>query len=106
MPGGVGGQGEHPSPAWFYRAGMAACVASTIAMEASREGIELSALEVEVDSESDDRGILGMDESVPAGPLSTRVQVRATAEGVDGGRLKDVLEMGAARCPVYDGTRR
>src|SRR5688572_10943929 len=66
MPGAVGGQGEHPSPAWFYRAGLASCVASTIGMEVALEGIELSSLEVEVDSESDDRGILGMDESVPA----------------------------------------
>ena len=106
MPGGVGGQGEHPSPAWFYRAGMASCVASTIAMEAAREGIELSSLEVEVDSESDDRGILGIDESVPAGPLSTRIQVRAKADGVDDGRLRQILETGANRCPVCDATKR
>jgi uncharacterized OsmC-like protein len=106
MPASIGGQGEHPSPAWFFRAGLASCVASTIGMEAAREGIELTSLEVEVDSESDDRGILGMDESVPAGPLSTRIQVRAKASGVDDGRLKEILETGAARCPVCDATKR
>ena len=106
MPGGVGGQGEHPSPGWLFRAAIASCVASTIGMEATREGIELSSLEVEVDSESDDRGILGMDETIPAGPLSTRIQVRAKADGVDEGRLREVLERGAARCPVCDATKR
>ena len=106
MPGGVGGRGEHPSPGWLFRAALASCVATTIGMEAAREGIELSSLEVEVDSESDDRGILGMDEAVPAGPLSTRIQVRAKADGVDDGRLRQILETGAARCPVCDATKR
>ncbi len=106
MPGSIGGQGEHPSPGWLFRAGIASCVASTIGMEAAREGIELSSLEVEVDSESDDRGILGIDESVPPGPLSTRIQVRAKADGVDDGRLRQILETGAGRCPVCDATKR
>ena len=106
MVGGVGGQGEHPSPGWYFRAAMASCVATTIGMEAAREGIELSSLEVEVDSESDDRGILGMDESVPPGPLSTRIRVRARADGVDDGRLRQILETGAHRCPVCDATKR
>ncbi|MGH2711893.1 MAG: OsmC family protein [Actinomycetota bacterium] len=106
MVGGVGGQGEHPSPGWLFRAAIASCVASTIGMEAARQGLELAELEVDVDSESDDRGILGMDESVPAGPLSTRVQVRAKADGVDDGRLREILEAGASRCPVCDATKR
>jgi uncharacterized OsmC-like protein len=106
MVGGVGGLGEHPSPGWYFRAAIASCVVTTIGMEAAREGIELTSLEVEVDSESDDRGILGIDESVPAGPLSTRVQVRAKANGVDDGRLREILEVGAARCPVCDATKR
>ena len=106
MPASIGGRGEHPSPGWLFRAGIASCVASTIGMEAAREGIELTSLEVEVDSESDDRGILGMDESVPAGPLSTRIQVRAKASGVEDRRFRELLEVGAARCPVCDATKR
>ena len=106
MPGGIGGKGEEPGPAWLYRAGLAACVASVIGMEAAREGIELTSLEVEVDSESDDHGILGMDESVPAGPLSVRVAVRGTADGVEASRLREILERGVSRCPVYEGTQR
>lgn len=106
MPTGVGGRAEHPSPAWFFRAGLASCVATTIAMEAARQEVILESLEVEVDSESDDQGILGMDDSVPAGPLSTRITVWARAEGVDEDRLRALLDRGAARCPVYDATKR
>lgn len=106
MPGGVGGLGEEPSPGWLFRAAIASCVASTMAMEAAREGVTLTSLQVEVDSESDDRGILGMDEAVPPGPMSIRIRVRARAEGAEQGRLGELLERGAARCPVWDATKR
>ena len=105
MPTGVGGRREHASPGWLFRAAIASCVASTIGMEAAREGVTLSSLEVEVDSESDDRGILGMDDAVPAGPLSTRIRIRARADA-EAGRMRDLLERGAGRCPVCDATKR
>jgi uncharacterized OsmC-like protein len=106
MPEGVGGRAEEPSPGWLYRAALASCVASTIGMEAAREGVSLISLEVEVDSESDDRGILGMDPEVPAGPLSTRIRIRGRADGGEDPSLLEALERGAARCPVCDATKR
>jgi len=106
MPSAIGGRETEPSPGWLYRAAIASCVASTIGMEAARAGVALGSLTVEVDSESDDRGILGMDEAVPAGQLSTRVRVRVAADGVEEGRLRDLVERGAGRCPSYDATRR
>jgi uncharacterized OsmC-like protein len=75
-------------------------------MEAAREGVRLRSLEVEVDSESDDRGILGIDDSVPAGPLSTRIRIRVAADGVEEGSLREVVARGAGRCPVCDATKR
>ena len=106
MPSAVGGRNEAPSPGWLFRAALASCVATTVGMEAAKEGIELRSLEVEVDSESDDRGILGMDDSVPAGPLSTRIGIRAAADGVDAGTLREVVTRGADLCPVCDATKR
>jgi uncharacterized OsmC-like protein len=106
MPGAVGGRAEEPSPGWLFRAAIASCVASTIAMEAAREGVGLPSLQVEVDSESDDRGMLGMDETVPAGPLTTSIRIRARAHGVEDGHLHAILERGAGRCPVCDATKR
>jgi uncharacterized OsmC-like protein len=75
-------------------------------MEAGRDGVVLTSLEVEVDSESDDRGILGMDPTVPAGPLSIRIRIRAAAEGVDNDRLRQIVDRGARRCPVCDAAKR
>ena len=106
MPGAIGGRAEEPSPGWLYRAAIASCVASTIAMEAARSGVKLALLEVEVDSESDDRGILGIDESVPPGPISTRIRVRAQASGASTAQVREIVERGASRCPVYDATQR
>ena len=106
MPEGVGGLGEQPTPGWLFRAAIASCVASTIGMEAAREGVTLTSLQVDVDSESDDRGILGMDETVPPGPLSTQIRIRATSEGIEEAPLRGVLERGALRCPVCDATKR
>lgn len=106
MPRGIGGLAEQPTPGWLYRAAIASCVATTIGMEAARKGVTLDALEVEVDSESDDRGILGIDPAIPPGPLSARIMIRAAASGVDAERLRRVLEDGAARCPVCDATKR
>jgi uncharacterized OsmC-like protein len=106
MPTGVGGRGKEPSPGWLFRAALASCVATTVGMEAARERVSLRSVEVEVDSESDDRGILGLDEAVPAGPLSTRIRIRAAADGVEEAALREVVNRGAGRCPVCDATKR
>src|SRR5437764_14985670 len=79
MPASVGGTGSAPSAGWLFRASLAACAATLIAMRATQEGVRLSTLRVRVDSESDDQGILGIDPGIPAGPLSVRVAVEATA---------------------------
>jgi uncharacterized OsmC-like protein len=99
----VGGEGSAPGPGWMFRAAHASCVATLIAMRAAEEGIALGRLQVTVDSESDDRGILGLDPGVPAGPLSVRVVVAATASaGADADALRRVIDDGVAHCPVHD----
>jgi len=102
----VGGTASAPSPGWLLRAAEASCVATLIAMRAAVLGITLDDLEVTVDSESDDRGILGIDESVPAGPLTGRVAVRLTAAGVDPATLEEIAHWGIEHCPVCDALER
>lgn len=106
MPPSVGGGGSAPSAGWLFRAAMASCIATVIAMRAAQQSVELSGLEVTVDSESDDHGILGMDDDVPAGPLSVRVGVRIASADVEPERLRVIAEWGADHCPVCDATRR
>jgi uncharacterized OsmC-like protein len=106
MVASVGGTGSAPSPGWLLRAAEASCVATLIAMRAATLGITLDTLEVAVDSESDDRGMLGMDDSVPAGPLTGRVQVRLTAVGADPATLEEMARWGVEHCPVCNALER
>ena len=106
MPASVGGGASAPSPGWLWRASLAACVATLIKMRAASIGVDIERLEVTVDSESDDRGILGLDDSVPAGPLSGRVQVRITAPGASPAQVRELVEWADRHCPVSDGFRR
>ncbi len=102
----VGGTASAPSPGWLLRAAEASCVATLITMRAAVLGIALDTLEVSVDSESDDRGLLGIADDVPAGPLSGRVRVRLTAAAVDEATLGEVAHWGVKHCPVCDAVER
>jgi uncharacterized OsmC-like protein len=106
MPGAVGGAGSAPSPGWFLRAAVAACVASLATMRAAQVGLTGFSVEVEVDSESDDRGILGLDASVPGGPLSMRIGLRMAADGVGLDTLEELAGWAVEHCPVSDAVRR
>lgn len=106
MPSGIGGTASAPSPGWVLRAAEASCVASLVAIRAATLGVELRSVEVEVDSESDDRGILGLADDVPAGPLSTRVSVAIDAPGRSPAEIEEIAGWAVAHCPVVDAVRR
>ena len=106
MPAAVGGAGSTASPGWYLRASVAACVASLATMRAAQIGLEGFGCEVDVDSESDDRGILGLDASVPGGPLSMRIRLRLRASGVGLERLEELAVWAVEHCPVSDAVRR
>ena len=102
MPKSVGGGDAAPSPGWLLRAAQASCLATLIAMRAAQQGIDLGRIEVVVDSESDDRGILGIDDSVLAGPLSSRARVRIGRKDMPPGQLNAIIHWAEVHCPVQD----
>src|SRR6267154_6260114 len=102
MPKSVGGGGGAPSPGWLLRAAQASCLATLIGMRAAHQGLDVGRVEVVVDSESDDRGILGIDDSVPAGPLSSRARVRIESNGVARENLEQLIQWADTHCPVQD----
>ena len=106
MPKAIGGGGSAPSPGWLLRAALANCDATVIAMRAAQTGVALTTLEVTVDSESDDRGLLGMDDAIPAGALSMRMRVRIGANNVTPERLREIVAWAEAHSPVGDVVRR
>src|SRR5580658_2633578 len=86
MPSELGGSGDQVTPGWLFRAGLASCLATRIAMGAATAGIELTLLEVLASSRSDARGLFGMadvsGEPVGAGPCDVQLLVRIAAAGV------------------------
>src|SRR5436190_11796559 len=92
MSESVGGGATAPTPAWLLRAGLASCDATLVAMEAARDGVELTDVEVTVDSESDFRGILGVDDSVDPGPLKLRVRIRLAASNATEDQLREIAQ--------------
>jgi uncharacterized OsmC-like protein len=106
MPRGIGGGGAAPTPGWFFRAALATCDATVIAMRAAQLGVVLTRLKVTVDSQSDDRGLLGVGDAVPPGPLSMRVHVLIAAEGASPDQLRQIVEWAESHSPVGDAVRR
>jgi uncharacterized OsmC-like protein len=106
MAKSVGGGASGPTPAWLMRAALAACDATLVAMEAARDGIELTDLEVSVESQSDFRGVLGVDPTVQPGPLSIHVGIRVTAANATDEQLRAIVERAEARSPVRDALAR
>ena len=109
MPQAVGGGGAGATPGWLSRAAVAACVASLLGMRGAVTGIDVSDVEVIVDSESDDRGILGLDDAVPAGPLNARIVIRygaATRAAHGRDRLEDLARWAVDHCPASEALGR
>ena len=106
MANSVGGGATAPTPAWLMRAALASCDATLVAMEAARDGVELTDLTVTVESESDFRGVLGVDDSVHAGPRSMTVRIELAAADATEEQLREIVERAEARSPVRDALVR
>ena len=108
MPRGIGGEATVPSPGWLFRAATASCVASLIGIRAATLGLDLDPgdVEVRVDSESDDRGILGLDDDIAAGALSMKVVVRISDGSVGHEAREAIARWALDHCPVADSAAR
>jgi uncharacterized OsmC-like protein len=104
MPRELGGEGQEVTPGWLVRAGLASCSATSIAMAAAAEEIELDELEVRASSRSDARGLLGMTggDGAPVYPglLDVQMHVRIAARGVAPERLQSLVEKSQRTAPM------
>src|SRR5580698_2037285 len=109
MPTELGGSGDQVTPGWLFRAGLASCCATRIAMGAAAAGIELSLLEVSASSRSDIRGLFGMadgsSQPVGAAPCDVQLLVKIAAPGVSAQRLQSLVEDGNRCSPVSTAVR-
>ena len=106
MPKALGGGAAFPSPGWTMRAALASCEAVMIALRAAQLGVELSTLEVRVGSTSDDRGMMGMDDAVPAGPLNMQINIRIGADGASAETLHEIVAWALKHSPVGEPLTR
>lgn len=100
MPQAMGGAASGPNPGWLLRGALASCTATVIAMRAAKLGMALSSLEVTVESESDNRGILGLDENVSAGLGAVRMKVKIGAAAESSDALREIVAWADAHSPV------
>jgi uncharacterized OsmC-like protein len=100
MPRGIGGGGGVPQPGWLLRAALASCTGTVIAMRAAQLGIDLEKLEVRVESHSDNRGLLGLDEGVSAALIELRTVVRIRAANASRDQLVSLARWADAHSPV------
>jgi organic hydroperoxide reductase OsmC/OhrA len=109
MPTELGGGGDQVTPGWLFRAGLASCFTTRIAMEAAAAEIELTMLEVVASSSSDTRGLFGMSEvsgePVGAGPRDVQLFVKISAPGVAAERLQSLVEECNSCSPVSTAVR-
>ena len=100
MPPAMGGSAAGPNPGWFFRASLASCCATVIAMRAARLGINLTKLEVAVESDGDHRGILGLADDVSAGMSSLRTNIQIAADNASPQQLQELVRWAEQHSPV------
>lgn len=104
MPKELGGSGDQVTPGWLFRAGLAACAATSITLAAATKGVALDALKVHVGSRSDARGLLGMleptGEPVFAGPFDVELRVQIAASNTTPEDLRDMVESCLRHSPI------
>lgn len=100
MSAALGGTASAPAPSWLFRASLASCTATVIAMRAAQLGVTLDGLKVSVTSESDVRGLLGITDEVSARLDNLRVQVQIGAAGASPGQLREIVSWAEAHSPI------
>ncbi len=70
----IGGDGTAPTPGFFFRASLVGCIAIGIKLAATREGIAIDAIDVDVEMDFDDGAMLGVGGN-SAAPLETRFTI-------------------------------
>ena len=109
MPAELGGSGDQVTPGWLFRAGVASCLATCIAMRAAHAGIALSELEVRASSRSDLRGLFGMKDAtgevVCAGPREIQLVVQIKAHGIPPEQLRNLVEESQRCSPMPTALR-
>ncbi len=104
LPVRAGGGNEGPNPGVYIRSALGACLTIDIVTWAARFEVPLTAVEVEVESTLDARGMYGIDDEVPAGYQGLKVSIRVESPAPEA-EVRRVISTVEARNPrLYDLT--
>ncbi len=91
----LGGWGNNPDPIQYFLFGVASCFAATVAVNASREGIKLTKLEVTAETQMNMRKYLGLSKD----RITENIKLNVVARGPSQQVLKKLLKVSQERCP-------
>jgi uncharacterized OsmC-like protein len=102
----VGGDHDVPCSGDLLLGALAACQEVTLRMVAATMGIEITALDIEVEADWDARGTLAMGREFPVGIRSIRCRTNVTiADDARGERAERLLRSAERYCVVLDTLR-
>jgi uncharacterized OsmC-like protein len=93
------GNNEGANPVEFLLHALAGCVTTTFVLHAMARGIAIRELSTELAGDLDLRGLLGLDDSVPAGYEQIRIRMNVKADCSDQ-ELDDLLAYAQQHSPV------
>jgi uncharacterized OsmC-like protein len=100
MPEPAGGNAEGPTPGVLGRAALGSCLAIGYKMKACEHGVDITGIEVEVQADYDDGGLLGSSKN-PPGYLEVRYLVTVESDAPQDEILK-ILDEADQRSPYLD----
>jgi uncharacterized OsmC-like protein len=93
------GNNESANPAEFLLHSLAGCVTTTFVLHAVARGITIREISTYLEGEVDLRGLLGLDESIPAGYEQIRIRIDVKADCSDA-ELDDLLAYAQQHSPI------
>ncbi len=96
MPTTIGGTNTGPTPGFFGRACVISCIAIGIKLAAAMDDIEITGIEIEMETDWDDRGLMGF-AGVDAGCQATRIEIEIISP-----HSQDVIEALVAKALERD----
>lgn len=93
------GSNEGANPVEFLLHALAGCVTTTLVLHAAARGIAIRELSSELAGELDVRGLLGLDDAIPAGYEKISLRLRCVAECSDA-ELDDLIAYAQRHSPV------
>jgi uncharacterized OsmC-like protein len=101
LPAGLGGDATAPTPGALARAALGSCLAMGYRLRAARCGVQLSSVEVTVETDSDIAGLIDPGSDVAAGFVEVRYDVRIVSDASQA-QIEALVELGDRLSPMLD----